>query len=57
MEVVPVRAGHEVLMEVDNNMLLIVGNLQGILEKHLRPHPISLLNIIYYLLYKKLLNY
>jgi hypothetical protein len=57
MEVVPVRAGHEVLMEVDNNMLLIVGDPQGILEKHLKPHPINLLKFEYYLLYKKILNY
>jgi hypothetical protein len=36
-------------MEVDNNMLLIVGDPQGILEKHLKPHPINLLNFKYYL--------
>jgi hypothetical protein len=30
---VAVRAGHKVLMEVDDNISLIVGNSQGILEK------------------------
>jgi hypothetical protein len=40
-----VCSGHEVLMEVDDNILLIVGDLRGILDQHLRPHPIILLNI------------
>jgi hypothetical protein len=40
-----VRAGHEVLLEVDNTILLIVGNLQGILGLQLRPHPTHLLHI------------
>jgi hypothetical protein len=40
------RAGHEVLMEVDDNILQIVGYPQGILGQQLRPHSIPLLNII-----------
>ncbi len=32
-------------MEVDDNISLILGDLQGILDKQLRPHPIHLLNI------------
>jgi len=46
LEEVAVCAGHEVLIEVDDNILLIVGNLQGILDKQQRPHPINLLNIM-----------
>jgi hypothetical protein len=42
-------AGHKVLMKVDDNILLIFGDLHGILEKHFRPHPIRLENIINYL--------
>jgi hypothetical protein len=40
------HTGHEVLMEVDVNILLIVGDPQGILGQQLRPRPITLLNII-----------
>ncbi len=40
------HAGHEVLMEVDDNIVLIVGDQQGILDQQLRPHIIHLLNII-----------
>jgi hypothetical protein len=43
MEEVTVHSGHKVLMEVDN-ILLIVGNPQGILDKQLRPCPNHLLN-------------
>jgi hypothetical protein len=32
-------------MEVDGNILLVVGDPQGILDHQLRPHPIHLLNI------------
>jgi hypothetical protein len=32
LEKVAVRAGHDVLMEVDDNISLIVGDPQGILE-------------------------
>ncbi len=32
-------ASHKVLVEVDVNISLIVGNLQRILEQQLRPHP------------------
>ncbi len=38
-------AGHEVLMEVDDNSVLIVGDLCGILGKELMIYPIHLLNI------------
>ncbi len=37
IEEVTVHAGQEVLMEVDDNSLLIVGNLQVILGQQLRP--------------------
>jgi hypothetical protein len=33
-------------MELDDSILLIVGDPQGILNWKLRPHPIHLLNII-----------
>ncbi len=39
MEEVAVHAGREVLMEVDDNILLIVGDPQGISVEQLRPHP------------------
>jgi hypothetical protein len=42
---VTVRAGHKVMMEVDDNILPIVGNPQGIFDQLLRPQPICLLNI------------
>jgi hypothetical protein len=50
----------EVLMEVDNKSVLIVGELQGILAQQSRPHLMNLLNIIIILIsysIKKLLNY
>ncbi len=40
LEEVDVHAGHRVLMEVDESILLIVGNPQGILDQHQRPNPI-----------------
>ncbi len=39
--------GHEVLMEVNDNILLIVGNRQGILDQQISPHPIGLLDSIF----------
>jgi hypothetical protein len=42
MEEVAMSACHEVLMEVDDNILRIVGDPRGILEQQLRPHPIHL---------------
>ncbi len=45
-EDVDVNADQGVLMEVDKNSSLIVGNPQGILGKHIWPRPISLANII-----------
>ncbi len=39
-------ADHEVLMEVDENISIVVVNPQLILEYQLRPHPNLLLNII-----------
>ncbi len=38
-----VRAGHKVLVDVDGNILLIVGDLEGILDQQLRPCPIYFL--------------
>jgi hypothetical protein len=42
---VAMRAGHKVLKEVDNNILLIVGDPQEISELQLRLCPIHSLNI------------
>ncbi len=39
-------AGHEILMDVDNNILLIVGNPQGIWDQQPSLQPINILNII-----------
>jgi hypothetical protein len=38
-------SGHEVLMEVDDNILQIVGDPQGISDHQLWPHPIYSLNL------------
>jgi hypothetical protein len=46
LEEVAVRAGHEVSMKVDDNILLIVGDPQGILDQQLRTKQICILNII-----------
>jgi hypothetical protein len=45
MEEVTARARQQVMMEVDNNIALIAGNLQWILSQQLKPHPMYLLNI------------
>jgi hypothetical protein len=42
LEEVTVRASHEVLMEVDANTWLIVGNLWWTLAELFRPHPFQL---------------
>ncbi len=47
LEEVAVRAGHKVLMDVDDKILLIVGIPQGNLDQQLMPHPIHFLNIIF----------
>jgi hypothetical protein len=39
-------AGHKTLMEVDDNILLIVVDPQGILDEQLRPHPIHVLLLL-----------
>jgi hypothetical protein len=39
-------AGHEILMDVVNNISLIVGNPQGILDQQPSLQPINTLNII-----------
>jgi hypothetical protein len=46
MEEVAVHACRKVLMAVDDNIIQMVGNPQGILDKMLRPRPIHLFNII-----------
>jgi hypothetical protein len=46
-----VHGGHEVLVKIDEIILLIVGDLQGILDKLLRPQLVNLLNIIILLIY------
>ncbi len=48
MEKVAVHAGHKVLMEVDNNTLVIVGNPWGILDQQLWPCPTHKININYF---------
>jgi hypothetical protein len=45
LEKVDVRAGHDVLMEVDDNISPIVVNPHGIFDQQLRSRPIHLLNI------------
>ncbi len=47
LEEFAVRAGQEVLMEVDDSSALIVVDLRGILGKQFWPRPIKLLNIIF----------
>jgi hypothetical protein len=42
LEDVALCAGHKVLMKVEDNILLIVGDPQGILDKQLRFWPINL---------------
>jgi hypothetical protein len=42
-----VLAGHEVLMKVDENILMIVGDPQGILDDSFRPRPILLFKYYY----------
>jgi hypothetical protein len=56
LEEVTVRAGHQVLMEVDNKSLSTVCDLDRILGKHLRPHPTCLLSIIIFII-TTLINY
>jgi hypothetical protein len=46
LEEAALRAGRKVLMEVDGNGTLTVGDPPGILGGQLRPHPIHTLNII-----------
>jgi hypothetical protein len=41
LEEVTVRAGHEVLVEVDDDNVPIVGDPQEILVLQFRPHPIN----------------
>jgi hypothetical protein len=44
---VPVHASHVVMMEGDNNIWLIVGNSQGILDQQLcQAHPLPLLKVV-----------
>jgi len=56
LEEVAVPAGHEVLMEVEDDILLIVGDSQGIFYQQLCPRPNNYLNItiisINYILFK-----
>jgi hypothetical protein len=47
-EEVTVLAGHRVLIKVDENGVLIIGNPQGIFGWQLTPAPIHLLNIFCY---------
>jgi hypothetical protein len=51
LEDIAVHAGHEVLMEVDGNITMTVGNPQGILDEQLRPQPIHLLKYQYFYIY------
>ncbi len=47
IESITVRAGKYVLMEVDDNSMLIVHDVQGILVQQLRKTPVQFLNIYY----------
>jgi hypothetical protein len=49
-------AGHEVLMEVGNNILLIVGNPCTILDHQLIPRSIQLLNVFILLMEQHILD-
>jgi hypothetical protein len=44
-----VHTGYKVMLEVDGNILLIVGDPQGILDQQLGPRAIHLLNIIIFI--------
>ncbi len=57
LEEVAVRAAHEVWMDVDNNISLILDDPRGILDEQLLHHPIHLLNIIIIRLINKIINY
>jgi hypothetical protein len=46
LEEVVAHADREVLMEIENNSVMIVGDPQGILGLHLRLYPIHLSNFI-----------
>jgi hypothetical protein len=46
LEEVVVYTGRKVLMDVDNNISLIVGDARGILHKQLSSHPIRDYNFI-----------
>ncbi len=50
LEEVAVCAGDKVLMEVDDNILLIDGDPQGILDVRLEPRSIHSLNITFIIL-------
>jgi hypothetical protein len=43
LEEFAVHAGDKVLMEVDDTILLIAVDPQGILDQHHRPHPITII--------------
>jgi hypothetical protein len=47
---VAVFAGLEVLVEVGDASVLIIGDQRGILGQQLRPRPIHLLNIILFII-------
>ncbi len=51
LEEVAMRAYLKFLLNVYDNILMIIGDPQGILNEQLMPHPINLLNIITNLLY------
>jgi hypothetical protein len=43
-----VRAGHKILIEINNYISQIVGDPQGILDQQLMPYPIHLLSNFYF---------
>ncbi len=55
LEEVAVHAGHKVLMKVDDNSALSVGDQQGISGQQLRPHPTHFLILLKHSSY--LINY
>ncbi len=46
LEKVAVRAGHKVLMGVDDMISLTVGDPKGVLDEQLSPHSIYIVNIV-----------
>jgi hypothetical protein len=57
LEEVAERVCHKVFVEFDDRTSLIVADSHGILDQQLRPHPISLLNIVIIILINQIILY